>query len=261
MAGGMDTYKIVFSPTWNTERSAYLILCKESVPPDQQDFRGCFRPSNPKGANILVAEKRYWLFYSGMASRRVHRCSKTPESTIGLAVADSPEGPWTKTGSNPVLRTRGAAWWFGDVQARNPCPLVREGKYWLYYERSQAGLVSIPPAVTLAIAGKPEGPYAEGGYLWSLMRGGDVMVWPLGPSVAAWVGSGEPGTASTLQYAADGRRFSAMQNLQKAPTAGGVYRPEAFTDSEKGQMVDWGLKTHFPDEGLPFIERFDCRWQ
>ena len=50
--------------------------------------------------NILVAEGKYWLFYTGI--------SKTPkvkpDSKIGIAVSDSPDGPWTRLPNNPVLK-------------------------------------------------------------------------------------------------------------------------------------------------------------
>ena len=52
--------------------------------------------------NILVAEGRYWLFYTG-TSREFGK-GFNPDSKIGIAVSDSPAGPWKRLDSNPALR-------------------------------------------------------------------------------------------------------------------------------------------------------------
>ena len=212
--------------------------------------------------NILIAERKYWLFYSGMAKKRVHKCSQEPESAIGIATAYTPDGPWTKLPTNPVYKPHGSAWYFGDVQTDNPCLIVREGKYWLYHETSQSGIVSIGKKVGLAVAEEPEGPYRWGGLSHPSFGGGtSIMAWPLGTGVAAWVNTGPQRSVRALQFAANGHVFSRMQDVNEIPIAAGAYRPEAFTDSGKGRMIDWGLQTRFPDGSLPFIERFDCLWQ
>ena len=52
--------------------------------------------------NILVAQGRYWLFYTG-TSRDFHKKPFNPDSKIGIAVSDSPDGPWERLASNPAL--------------------------------------------------------------------------------------------------------------------------------------------------------------
>lgn len=222
---------------------------------------GSWDAGNILNPNILVAENRYWLFYWGISTRPVRRWSMIPENAIGLAVTDTPDGPWKKVASNPVLRPHNPLLrCFGNVQTMNPCPIIHDGKYWLYYERRQSGALSASVSLDLTIATHPEGPYPDRGVRWRAISGSTLMVWPLVPGIAAGIKSGISDTSGTLQYSIDGRRFSRMQNLEEIPIAAGAYRPEAFTDSGKGKMIDWGLRAHFPKNGLPFIERFDCQW-
>ncbi len=51
--------------------------------------------------NILVAEGRYWLFYTG-TSKEFGK-GFNPDSKIGIAVSDAPAGPWERLASNPAL--------------------------------------------------------------------------------------------------------------------------------------------------------------
>jgi beta-xylosidase len=51
--------------------------------------------------NILVGEGRYWLFYTGTS--KIYSKGFSPDSKIGIAVSDSPDGPWERLVSNPAL--------------------------------------------------------------------------------------------------------------------------------------------------------------
>jgi len=75
------------------------------------------------------------------------------------------------------------------------------------------------------------------------------------------IGIGPIGIRRTLQYADDGVTFTKIHELRTVPHAAGAYRPEAFTDSGKGQMTEWGAHIGTREWFLPFIERFDCKWQ
>jgi hypothetical protein len=52
--------------------------------------------------NILVAEGRYWLFYTGVSKKFGKKYN--PDSKIGIAVSDSPNGPWERLATNPALK-------------------------------------------------------------------------------------------------------------------------------------------------------------
>ena len=72
---------------------------------------------------------------------------------IGLAIADSPEGPWTHL-PGPVLEPVPGAW--DSMVVTNPAPCVLpDGRIYLYYRsNTPKGL-----RIGLAAADKPEGPY------------------------------------------------------------------------------------------------------
>ena len=52
--------------------------------------------------NILVAEGHYWLFYTGTSGE--FGKGFNPDSKIGIAVSDSPDGPWERLATNPALK-------------------------------------------------------------------------------------------------------------------------------------------------------------
>ncbi|UCD50061.1 MAG: hypothetical protein JSW27_21330 [Phycisphaerales bacterium] len=102
-------------------------------------------------------------------------------------------------------------------------------------------------------------------HLWytksHVAHGYDATVWPVAHGVVTMVNIGPEGIGKTLQYAADGLRFSKMTDPDRVPRAPGAYRPEAFTDNDAGQMIEWGLHIGRQDGFLPFPERFDCHWE
>lgn len=83
--------------------------------------------------NILVAEGKYWLFYTGVAKPFVHAGPKKTPAAFGVAVAESPDGPWKKLDNNPVVKPTGRPDDFDGLRLDDACLIVREGKYWLYY--------------------------------------------------------------------------------------------------------------------------------
>ena len=113
--------------------------------------------------------------------------------------------------------------------------------------------------IAIARAEKPEGPYTSW-YMPTIKGGWNVSVWPLGTGVAAMVDRGPNAAGPGLLFAADGWRFSKMLDVKAVPGDPGVYRPEAFTDSGKGKMIQWGVHVVYGEESPPFIERFDCQW-
>lgn len=58
-------------------------------------------------------------------------------------------------------------------------------------------------------------------------------------------------------FAEDGLHFSKTHHIVNVPTDAGGYRPEAFTDREKGELIDWGVHIMEKKGTFPFIERFE----
>jgi sucrose-6-phosphate hydrolase SacC (GH32 family) len=210
--------------------------------------------------NILVAEGRYWLFYSA-TSKPFNRKRFRPDSKIGIAVSDSPDGPWEPLPNNPVLTNSSDPNQFDSHLVDDACLIVRDGQYWLYYKGRQQGKSPAKTKMGLAIAEHPAGPYVKFAENPVIPGNHEVVVWPQGTGVAAMIGTTGPKTiTNSVLYSEDGFNFTKTHQVIKGPLAGGTYRPEAFTDSDQGQAPEWGLEIGRNKKSLPFIHRFDLKW-
>jgi beta-xylosidase len=216
---------------------------------DRWDAASVFTP------NILVAEGRYWLFYTGTS--KTYSKGFSPDSKIGIAVSDSPDGPWERLASNPALKNSEHREDFDSHLIDDACLIVRDGKYWFYYKGRQLGKSPGTTQMGVAMADKPEGPYVK--YEGNPVIPGNhaVMVWPQGKGVSTMVGTTGPATITrSVLYSEDGLKFTKTHSVEQVPRAGGAFRPEAFTDSGAGEKIEWGLHIKKQEGSLPFIERF-----
>jgi hypothetical protein len=218
--------------------------------------RGTWEGASVFTPNIMVAEGRYWLFYTG-TSRKFGK-GFNPDSKIGIAVSDSPEGPWERLATNPALKNSDKPEDFDSHLVDDACLIVREGKYWFYYKGRQLGKSPAQTQMGLAIAEKPQGPYVRVEDNPVIPGNHEVLVWPQGKGVAAMIGTtGPTHIKNTVQYAEDGIHFTKTHNVKSGPWAGGAYRPDAFTQSGKGDIPEWGVEIGRKKGFLPFIGRFD----
>jgi len=211
--------------------------------------------------NILVAEGKYWLFYTGVS--RKFEMPYNPDSKIGIAVSDSPDGPWERLSSNPALINSDSPEDFDSHLVDDACLIVREGKYWFYYKGRQLGKSPSETKMGVAIADNPQGPYVKHEANPVILSNHEVLVWSQGTGVASMIGTtGPKDITNTIQFSKDGIRFSNTHDVEGGPTAGGAYRPEAFTQSDNGDIPEWGVEIGSPDRKkseLPFIQRFDVK--
>tara|TARA_A100001391_G_scaffold59222_2_gene36695 strand:+ start:281 stop:1297 length:1017 start_codon:yes stop_codon:yes gene_type:complete len=206
--------------------------------------------------NILVAEGRYWLFYTGTS--KPFKQPFSPDSKIGIAVSDSPDGPWQRLPTNPVLKNSDNLGDFDSHLVDDACLITRDGAYWLYYKGRQMGKGPGQTQMGLAVAEQPQGPYVRHASNPVIPGNHEVLVWPQGTGVAAMIGTTGPKTiTNTIQYAEDGTHFSKTHDVTNGPWAGGAYRPEAFTQSGEGKLPQWGVEIGKAKGHLPFISRFD----
>jgi hypothetical protein len=225
-------------------------------PVDSWDEQSVFTP------NILVADGKYWLFYTAVPKPFINSGLNITKTGIGIAVSESPDGPWRKLETNPILSASEDPKQFDSMRVDDACLLVRDRKYWLYYKGRQWNNTPGNTKMGVAVADKPEGPYIKNKNNPIVRGGHEVLVWPYRKGVVALIGTvGPKGTAKTLQYAPDGLSFSKMEDLKKVPHAPGAYRPAAFSDSGKGTMIRWGLHIGRKKDFFPFLERFDYEWQ
>ncbi|WP_372798892.1 family 43 glycosylhydrolase [Pontiella sp.] len=207
--------------------------------------------------NILVAEGKYWLFYTAISKNPKVK----PDSKIGIAVSDSPDGPWERLPNNPVLKNSDNPEDFDSHLVDDSCLMVRDGKYWFYYKGRQLGKSPADTQMGLAIAEKPEGPYIKHPENPVIPGNHAVLAWPQGNGVAAMIGdTGPADITNTVQYAEDGIHFSKTHDVVDGPRAGGAYRPEAFTDSGQGEPMLWGVEIGHEKGELPYIHRYDLEW-
>lgn len=79
---------------------------------------------------VLVATKRYYLFYTAVPEP----FDATTRTAIGLAVADSPTGPWRRMSDEPVLLASDDPNDFDSMRVDDACLIARDGECWMYYK-------------------------------------------------------------------------------------------------------------------------------
>ncbi|MBK1876046.1 glycoside hydrolase family 117 protein [Pelagicoccus mobilis] len=227
--------------------------------------RGAFDDRSVFTCNILIAEGRYYLCYQA-------QCFPFPESdqpnVIGMARADSPDGPWEKL-SEPILRPSpphperkaGEKWHDGPLGAwdswkvHDPGITVYKGKYWLYYKGQQSGRWPFDSKLGVAIADKPEGPYIKHPLNPLTNSGHEVWAWPYREGIALmcdWAGPEK----NTIQYASDGLNFEVVASVEDIPPAGGSYIEDKFWDTGDGKGFTWGLA--YVRDDWDWLVRYDC---
>jgi len=179
--------------------------------------------------NILFARDKYYLFYTGVkpTPRRndgvFENNSSTDITAIGVAISDSPDGTFTRTGADPILTVSDDPSEFDSYRVDDASLLYRNGKYWLYYKgRSLAHGVTGPGLTRMgvAFANDPAGPYIKYGRS-ILPESHEVFIWPYRSGVAALAS-----ISSTIEFAQDGIDFLSnrlgkkVRNRPNAP--GGV---------------------------------------
>ena len=233
--------------------------------PGAYDDRAVFTPE------IFLHGGKYYLVYQTVKAPYVVRV----KNTIGMAIADSPDGPWRKLPA-PILKPAENGQWLGDEDNRfkvmakgdfdshkvhDPCLMHYRGKFYLYYKGEQMGEQMTFGGREIkwgvAIADQPEGPYRKSEYNPITNSGHEVCVWPYRGGIAALLTTDGP-EKNTIQYASDGLNFEIVAVLKGAPEALGLYRCE---DPDKGPLegIRWGL-CHVYRDGWQYIRRFETRY-
>jgi len=221
---------------------------------DAFDAVGVFTP------NILVHGGRYYLYYTAVGKGFVREASQDASRTaIGLAVSDSPKGPWRRAATNPVLTTTRDPSRFDSFRVDDSCLIVREGKVWLYYKGRQWGKSPRETKMGVAVADAPQGPYRRLNAGEPVQDSGhEVLVWPQGSGVMSLVSNTGP-HGRTLQVAADGLRFEVVADLPRPqPAAPGAFRPDMTDPAATGKGIRWGISM-LARGGHPYLRRYEIR--
>jgi len=235
-------------------------------PAGAYDDRSVFTPE------VLAHEGRFYLVYQTVKAPYVRRV----RNTVGMAIADSPDGPWRKL-PEPILRPSDTGEWLGEEDNRflvksrgdfdshkvhDPCLVPYRGGYWLYYKGEIMGeqmtFGGREIAWGVAVADRPEGPYVKSKYNPVTNSGHEVCVWPYRGGIAALLTTDGP-EKNTIQYARDGINFEIEAVVKNTPHALGPCRTP---DHDAGPLegIRWGLCHAWrpgPDGGRwAYIQRF-----
>ena len=217
---------------------------------------------------ILVHEGKYYLTYQTVKSPYVVRV----KNQIGLAWAESPHGPWTKS-EEPILSPADNGVWKGEEDNRfkvikkgdfdshkvhDPCLLFYNDQFYLYYKGEQMG-----EEITfggrqirhgVAIADDPLGPYEKSPYNPISNSGHEICVWHYNGGIASMITTDGP-EKNTIQWAPDGINFEIKSVIKGAPHAIGLNR-SLDTEKEPAAALEWGLTHQYKTYDWQYIRRF-----
>lgn len=216
-------------------------------PEGAYDDRSVFTPE------VLAHNGKYFLVYQCIKAPYLNRSM----NTVGMSIADSPEGPWARLEA-PILQAASDGVWLGEEDNRfaaatqgsfdsqkvhDPTLLFYKNKFYLYYkgermgERMTSGGREIRWGV--AIADKVEGPYVKSEYNPITQSGHEICIWPYKGGIAM-VSSADGPERQTIQYAPDGINFEIMAYIGPAPSAMGLVTT-LDNDIYPTEGLKWGL--------------------
>ncbi len=231
--------------------------------------QGLSIPKGSKGAwdeqsaftpNILVWKDKYYLYYTGCPKPFVNGGNQVTKTAIGVAESLTPYGPWTKL-ADPILECSSDFKVFDSMRIDDACLVVMDDTINMYYKGRQWNNTPGNTKLGLATATNPFGPFKKHEQNPLINGGHEVMAWPLGKGIMAMVNIGPVGLQKTLQFASDGINFKTVSDFNSCPHGAGFYRPEAFTNSKKGKMPEWGIEIFTSKGALPGLGRVDMNWE
>jgi hypothetical protein len=227
------------------------------------------RPPKPEAGwrsvtttDILVWEGKYYLYYQAFSvpsGTRGTDNTRGDDCPVAVSYADSPDGPWTPT--NQIVIPNGAEGEWDQYSIHDPYPLVYKGKIYLYYKSDFDGDPRLIRMQGLAIADNPLGPFEKHPLNPVINSGHETTLFPFKEGIAALV-IRDGNEHYTVQYAEDGVNFEIASITELMPPAAGPFVPDAFTGTEYGQGITWGLCHNTwagsQGKGHSLLMRFDC---
>jgi len=259
-----DIWYATSSDGWTWEEKGAAV---RRGPAGSFDDRSVFTPE------VLRHQGKYYLVYQAVQAPYVERV----KNVVAMAVADSPDGPWTKL-SQPILKPTNNGIWkpgstsrhdvikkgdFDSHKVHDPCLLFYRDKFHLYYKGERMGEEKFFGQREIkwgvAIADQPEGPYVKSEYNPITNTGHEVCVWPYRGGIAIIQKLDGP-ERGTIQFAPDGINFEIKARASHMPDAFGLYRTEDH-DVAPFAGVRWGLCHAMRWDRVPggwmYLRRFD----
>ncbi len=216
---------------------------------DMFDAQATFTP------NILFSRGKYYLYYTGVkptpgnAKGEFENNSTTDITAIGVAMSDSPDGPFKRVTEEPILKVSVEPEKFDSYRVDDAALLPRNGLYWLYHKgRSRVNEAEGPAHTQMGVAfsSSPEGPFTK--YSKPILpQSHEVMIWQEGYGIGAL-----SSLSSTLEFAPNGIDFTSNKlsvKVKSFPKAPGAYRGDLTSPSTEGKGLTWGISmVHNGDE-------------
>lgn len=206
--------------------------------------------------DILEWEGKYYLYYQGFMEASGKRGDDCP---VAVSYSDSPDGPWIPY--NEVVVPNGGPGEWDQFSIHDPQPIVHDGKIYLYYKSDFDGDPNLVRMQGLAIADHPLGPFTKHPLNPVINSGHETTLFPFKEGIAALVIK-DGNEHFTIQYAEDGVNFEIAAITSLMPTAAGPFMPDAFTNTDYGKGITWGIShiTNATDweHNHAILLRFDC---
>lgn len=233
--------------TW-TEQGEALGLGQEG----EFDNHSVFTP------NILVYKGKYYLYYTGVKPTSgiqgdIFEANRTTDITaIGLAVSDSPDGPFIRVDNNPVLEISDIASDFDSFRIDDTSMAIIDDKIALYYKGRALKTSPKQTKMNVAFAKHPEGPFKKNDG-FALEGSHEVLIWKEKGGIAALASLNE-----SINFAPDGIHFSTLvRDLENTPMAPGLYRPHLENGNPNTKIPGWGINMIRAKKGLTYLQRFE----
>ena len=167
------------------------------------------------------------------------------DCSVAVSWADSPDGPWTSTYELVIPNGPEGTW--DQYSIHDPYPLVYKGRIYLYYKSEMNDKPEPVRWAGLAIADNSLGPFEKCPLNPVLNSGHETGLFPFKEGIAALV-IRYGNEHNTIQFAPDGINFEVASSVSLMPIAPGPYVADAFTDTNDGRGITWGL-CHFTGVG------------
>jgi len=226
------------------------------------DDRSVFTPE------VMEYNGKYYLVYQAVKAPYTNRC----KNVVGMAVAESPDGPWVKL-DHPILTPSDDGEWEGEEDNRflakkqgsfdsqkvhDPTLIHYRGKFYLYYKGERMGERILIGGREIrwgvAIADRPEGPYKKCEYNPITNSGHEIIIWPYRGGICALLLTDGP-ERNTIQWAPDGINFEIKAYIKGGPEAAGLVRCLA-NDENPLDAIKWGLMHKYVTYDYQYIRRF-----
>lgn len=224
--------------------------------------KGAFDSHSVFTPNILAYKGKYYMYYTAVQPTPdnpkgiFEGNSRNDYTAIGLAVSDSPDGPFVRVENNPVLSISDVAEDFDSYRIDDASMLVKDNKIWLYYKGRSFIHGKKGPKMTqmgVAFADHPAGPFKK--HTEPIIeRGHEVLVWQQDGGVASLAS-----LSKAIFFAKDGLQFESIQeNIEHFPMAPGLYRPHLEEGNQASEVPGWGIGMK-QGKGWAYLLRFEMR--